>query len=129
MSHLIQPRLGGDRLDVVTDYPSSQAALARLNPDGRTAARFEVFYRGVELANGYHELGDAEEQAARFEADNCARRSAGKRPVRVDRQLLEALQAGLPDCAGVAVGLDRLLMLRLGRKDLDSVISFAFERS
>lgn len=128
MSHLIQPRFGNDRLDVVIDYPASQAALARHNPDGLTAARFEIFYRGVELANGYRELGDAEEQGARFEADNCARRSAGRKPIHVDRRLLGALQAGLPDCAGVAVGLDRLLMLSLGRSDLDEVISFSFDR-
>lgn len=128
MSHVIQPRLGGDRLDVVVEFPASQAALARHNPDGHTAARFEIFHQGVELANGSQELGDPEEQAARFEADNRARRSAGRQTVRVDQALLDALQAGLPDCVGVAVGLDRLLMLSLGRADLDSVISFSFGR-
>lgn len=128
MTHLIQPQLGSDRLLFVTDYPATQAALARVNPDGRTAARFEAFYRGVELANGYRELADADEQAARFEADNCQRRSLRRRPVRVDRHLLEALEAGLPDCCGVAVGLDRALMLRLGATDLDAVIGFSFER-
>ena len=129
MSHLIQPRLGRDTLCFVTDYPASQAALARLNADGLTAARFEVFHRGVELANGYHELVDAGEQAARFEADNCARKSKGQRPVVVDRQLLAAMDAGLPDCAGVAVGLDRVLMLRLGLDDIDKVLSFSLNRA
>ena len=94
-SHLIQPQLGSDRLCFVNNYPASQAALARLNADGLTAARFELFHRGVELANGFHELTDADEQAARFEADNCARRSSGLPPVRIDRRLLGAMQHGL----------------------------------
>ncbi len=127
-SHLIQPQLGSDRLCVVSNYPASQAALARLNADGLTAARFELFHRGVELANGFHELTDADEQAARFEADNCARRSRGLPPVRIDRRLLGAMQQGLAACAGVAVGLDRLLMLRLGRNDIDEVLSFSLQR-
>jgi lysyl-tRNA synthetase class 2 len=128
LSHLIQPTLGRDALCFVTDYPASQAALARLHPDGRTAARFELFHDGIELANGFHELTAADEQAARFEADNCRRRSRGLPPIRVDRRLLSALQHGLPDCAGVAMGLDRLLMLRLGAPDLDSVMSFSLQR-
>jgi lysyl-tRNA synthetase class 2 len=128
LSHLIQPTLGQQALCFVTDFPASQAALARLNADRRTAARFELFYRGIELANGFHELTDAEEQAARFEADNCRRRGRGLPPIRVDRRLLDALQHGLPDCAGVAIGLDRLLMLRLGAADLDSVLSFSLQR-
>lgn len=128
LSHFIQPGLGKEGLCFVVDYPASQAALARLNPDGRTAARFEVFHQGIELANGFHELVDAGEQAARFEADNCRRRSAGQRTVPVDRQLLAAMDQGLPDCAGVAVGLDRVLMLRLGEVDLDAVLGFSLER-
>jgi lysyl-tRNA synthetase class 2 len=128
MSHFIQPGLGSDRLCFVTDYPASQASLARLNPDGRTAARFEAFYQGIELANGFDELLEAGEQAARFEADNCLRRARGQRPVPVDRQLLAAMEHGLPACAGVAVGLDRVLMLRVGAPDLDAVLSFSLER-
>jgi lysyl-tRNA synthetase class 2 len=128
LSHLIQPRLGTDSLCFVTDYPASQAALARLNTDGRTAARFELFHHGIELANGFDELTDSEQQAARFESDNCARRARGDSPVRVDGRLLGAMQSGLPDCAGVAVGLDRLLMLRLGLRDLDEVLSFSLQR-
>ena len=128
MTHLIQPQLGGDRLWFVTDYPATQAGLARVNADGCTAARFEAYYQGVELANGYHELADADEQAARFEADNCVRRSRQRRPIKVDRHLLAALEAGIPDCCGVAIGLDRVLMLRLGAQDLDAVIGFSFER-
>jgi lysyl-tRNA synthetase class 2 len=128
LSHLLQPQLGHDTLAFLTGFPVSQAALARVQPDGRTAARFEAFYRGIELANGYHELGDADEQAARFEQDNCRRRSEHRAAVRVDPRLLAALQHGLPDCCGVAVGLDRALLLRLGRHDLDEVIGFSFER-
>ncbi len=128
MSHLIQPDLGRGRLCFVTDFPASQASLARLNPDGRTAARLELFMDGIELANGFHELIDADEQAQRFEADNCRRRSQGLAPIRVDRLLLGAMQHGLPDCAGVAMGLDRMLMLRLGEADIDRVLSFSLQR-
>lgn len=128
LSHLIQPQLGAEVLYFLTDYPVSQAALARANPDGKTAARFELFYRGVELANGFHELIDAGEQAARFEADNCRRRGHKQRPIRVDRRLLAAMESGLPDCAGVAVGLDRVLMLRQGLDDIDDVLAFSLQR-
>ncbi len=128
LSHLIQPQLGKDTLCFVTDYPVSQAALARTNPDGTTAARFELFHQGIELANGFHELIDAGEQAARFEADNCKRRGQRQPPVRVDRRLLAAMESGLPDCAGVAVGLDRMLMLRLGVDDIDDVLAFSLQR-
>jgi len=128
MSHLIQPKLGHDGLCFVSDYPASQAALARVNPDGRSAARMELFYQGVELANGFQELLDADEQARRFEAENCVRRSRGQRPIKVDRLLLGAMQDGLPDCSGVAVGLDRLLMLRLGENEIDRVLSFSLQR-
>ena len=128
LSYFIQPDLGRDGLCFLTDYPASQAALARLNPDGRTAARFELFLHGIELANGFHELVDGEEQAARFEADNCRRRSLGRPGVRIDGRLLGAMQHGLPDCAGVAVGLDRLLMARLGADDIDGVLSFSLQR-
>jgi lysyl-tRNA synthetase class 2 len=128
MSHLIQPHLGQGKLCFVTDYPASQAALARLNPDGRTAARFELYFSGIELANGFHELVDADEQAQRFEADNCQRRTRRLSPIRVDHLLLGAMQHGLPDCSGVAVGLDRLLMLHLGEDDIDRVLSFSLQR-
>jgi lysyl-tRNA synthetase class 2 len=129
MGAAVQPQLGRDALCFVTDYPASQAALARRNPDGRTAARFELFFRGVELANGFDELVDADEQAARFGADNHARQRRGLPVVPVDDALLDAMRSGLPDCAGVAMGLDRLLMLRLGVDDIDAVTSFALHRA
>jgi lysyl-tRNA synthetase class 2 len=128
LSHVIQPLLGRETLCCVTDYPASQAALARRNPDGRTAARFELFHQGIELANGFDELTDGAEQAARFEAENCARRAAGQKPIPVDARLLEALDHGLPNCVGVAVGLDRLLMLRCGATDIDQVLTFSLPR-
>lgn len=127
-SHCIQPQLGAGALCAVSDYPVSQAALARINDDGLTAARFEFFHRGIELANGYLELTDVDEQAARFEADNCARRASGLAPIPVDTGLIGALAHGLPDCAGVAVGLDRVLMLRLDVDDIDAVLGFSIRR-
>ncbi len=128
MSTLIEPLLGRDGLTFVTDYPASQASLARLAPDGRTAARFELYWQGMELANGFHELSDAAEQAQRFEQENCRRRSAGQAPMPVDDALLAALEHGLPDCVGVALGIDRLLMCQLGLDDIDQVLAFSLAR-
>ena len=127
MATVVEPTLGHGRLCFVHGYPASQAALARLDPqDPRLACRFELYLEGVELANGFHELADADEQRARFEADNAARRAAGQEELPLDERFLQALASGLPDCAGVALGLDRLLMLRLGASDLAQVLSFAF---
>ena len=112
----------------VYDYPASQAALARVRPGPpERAERFELFINGVELANGFHELCDAKEQRRRFEAER-ARRVALRLPVsRLDEQLLEALEYGLPNCAGVAIGVDRLLMLSLNRTRLSDVVAFPCE--
>lgn len=128
MSYLIEPQLGQDRLSFVTDYPASQASLARLNKDGRTAARFELYYKGIELANGFHELSDSAEQSQRFESENCKRRSNDQAAIRVDKHFLSALESGLPDCSGVALGLDRLLMLSLDTDDIDQVLAFSLPR-
>lgn len=125
----IEPRLGQGRLTFVYDYPASQAALARLSrSDKRVAERFELYHQGVELANGFNELCDAAEQRKRFQADNRARRSRGMQELPVDERFLCALRAGIPDCSGVALGLDRLLMLRLGLDALDDVIAFPLAR-
>lgn len=125
MSHVIGPGLGRGAPCFVYDYPASQAALARLTPGPpAVAARFELYLNGVEVANGFHELADAGEQAERFEADLRQRRRAGLECPPVDTRLLAALRAGLPDCAGVAVGLDRLLMLAAGAQSLDQVMAF-----
>jgi len=114
-------------LTFVYDYPVSQAALARLDiaPRGqRVARRFEAFIDGVELANGYWELTDAAEQRARFEADQDQRRMRGLPVNPLDEKLLEAMAAGLPDCAGVALGVDRLLMCLTGADRISKVIAF-----
>lgn len=108
----------------ITDYPADQAALARLNADGVTAARFELVVDGVELANGYWELLDPAEHRERFARDNDNRRQRELPEVEPDNAFLDALEAGLPNCAGVAVGFDRLVMLALGLEGLDQVLAF-----
>lgn len=124
LSHLIQPGLGRDRPAFVYDYPASQAALARLRGDPPVAERFELYVRGIELANGYHELDDAAEQRARFERDNAWRRGQGFPEIPPDERLLAALAHGLPPCAGVALGLDRLVMLAAGAREIGEVLAF-----
>ncbi len=129
MTHVIEPRLGSG-LVFVRDYPVSQAALARVRPGNPpVASRFETYLNGVELANGFHELSDAQEQRRRFAAD-CDRREQSQLPaVATDERLLDGLAAGLPDCAGVALGLDRLLMIACGAGSLAEVLAFSFEVS
>jgi lysyl-tRNA synthetase class 2 len=127
MTHVIEPRLDKGMV-FIRDYPASQAALARLrsgNP--AVAARFEVYLNGVEIANGFHELADADEQRRRFGLELEQRRHAGSEVVNMDENLLAALHAGLPDCAGVALGLDRLLMVACGAKSVHDVIAFPFD--
>ncbi|WP_088330102.1 elongation factor P--(R)-beta-lysine ligase [Lacimicrobium sp. SS2-24] len=122
---VVEPAIGQTTPCFIYDFPASQAALARLSDkDPRVAERFELYYKGIELANGFHELQDAKEQQRRFEQDNH-KRCLNNRPQKpVDRHLLAALQYGLPDCAGVAVGVDRLVMLALNHSRIDDVISF-----
>ncbi len=123
----IEPQIGQDAPVFVTDFPASQSALARINPhDPRTSSRFEVYYKGVELANGFHELQDAQEQRQRFEQDQAKREALGLPHIEMDTQFLQALESGLPDCAGVALGLDRLFMLALNHQDIRNVQSFCF---
>lgn len=127
LTHCIEPKLGREGLCFLYDYPASQAALARLNPDDpRVAERFELYYKGVELANGFHELADPAEQRARFEAELQARKESGMDTVPLDEYLLASLEQ-LPDCAGVALGVDRLVMLALGADSLDEVMAFTIE--
>jgi lysyl-tRNA synthetase class 2 len=129
MSTVVEPALPTEQITFVHSYPASQAALARLNPeDSRVAERFEVYLGGMELANGYRELTDPKQQRVRFEAELKERQKIGKRAVPIDERLLEALEKGLPECSGVSIGLDRLLMVQIGAKRIQEVISFAWDR-
>ncbi|WP_068469102.1 EF-P lysine aminoacylase EpmA [Candidatus Protochlamydia phocaeensis] len=127
----IEPRLGQDKLCVLAYYPASQAALARKRWHGQepVAERFEVYYKGIELANGYHELTDAVEQHQRFIEANEQRHSLGKNPLPIDGHFLKALEKGLPDCCGVAVGFDRLMMLRHPQAQIADVIAWGWDQA
>lgn len=125
---IIEPQLGKDNLCALAYYPSSQAALAqtRLHGDEAVAERFEVYYRGIELCNGYHELVDPKEQRKRFDEANQQRIEQGKEALPIDENFLSALEIGLPDCSGVAVGVDRLMMLRHHRHHIKDVLPFCW---
>jgi lysyl-tRNA synthetase class 2 len=131
MSHLIEPQLADFGLCFVYDYPASQAALSRVvERDGvDVGQRFELYLDGMELGNGYCELTDAQEQARRFSADNEKRLRSGLAQKSVDTRLLAAMQHGLPQCSGVAVGVDRLLMCLSESTDIRDVLAFDWERS
>ena len=123
ITHWIQPAFPKDRITVVYDFPASQCALAKI--EGGVAERFELFVGSYELANGYHELTDPVEQRARFENDNARRRARGQREVPIDERFLAVL-ADLPACAGVALGIERLLMVLADTDDIADVIAFPF---
>lgn len=126
MSHVVQPQLGLDAPLFLTDFPAPQAALARINPDdSRLSQRFELFIKGVEIANGFCELRDVLELEQRLEADIQTRARRGQTQVPLDKKLLAAQRQGLPPCAGVALGLDRLFMLLSGQKNIKNVMSFS----
>jgi lysyl-tRNA synthetase class 2 len=127
LTHRIQPAFPADRITVICDYPATQCALAKIRADDPPVAeRFELYVGAQELANGYHELTDAGEQRARFERDNARRRERGLVEVPIDENLLAALELGMPDCAGVALGIERLLMAMLGTDDIREVLAFPF---
>jgi elongation factor P--(R)-beta-lysine ligase len=130
MGARVGPRLGRNALTFVHSYPASQAALARLDPaDPRVAERFELYFEGVELANGFHELSCPHEQRTRFERDNAERRRRGLPVAPLDERLLAALAVGLSDCAGVALGFDRTLMLAAGAQRIEEVLAFPTARA
>ncbi len=124
----IAPAFVKEGFTFLYDYPASQASLARLDKeDPRKANRFELFYGELELANGFYELTDAEEQVRRFEDDNKIRQQRGQKIMPIDTELLAALSSGLPDCSGVAIGIDRLLMLVSGEMHIKHIIGFGDE--
>ena len=127
ISCVIAEQLPADQITFIYDYPVTQAALARIQADqqgDRVARRFECYFGSLELANGYQELTDSRQQRQRFERDNIIRQLLGKPVIAIDEYLLQALDAGLPECAGVAVGLDRLLMLLCGSENIADCLSF-----
>lgn len=126
-SHLIEPQLGHEKPIFIFDFPTSLAALAKIRfEETPVASRFEVYFKGIELANGFHELQDACEQLKRFEMDLHLRKKNLSSHVPIDKNFIDALTAGLPDCSGVALGVDRLILLALGKKSIEEVMSFSF---
>ena len=129
-SECVQPRLGLEKPTIVTHYPASQSALAKIAAsDPRTAERFELFVRGVELANGYHELLDPAELMIRNEQTEAKRRALGRPSLPVNSRLILAMQAGIPACSGCALGLDRLIMVATNANTIDEVLTFPLERA
>lgn len=130
LTHLVEPQLGRGRLTFLYDYPASQAAFARVRPGNPPLAeRFELYLDGIELANGFHELNDPVEQRRRFAHDLATRRARGLPEVPADERLLDALAHGLPECSGVALGVDRLVLCATGARALDEVLGFPLERA
>lgn len=131
MAEAIEPHLGQNNSPTfVIDFPAAQAALAKINPGPPAVAeRFELYWQGMELANGFHELCDAKEQLRRFEADNSWRIAHDLAPMPIDHCLIAALEHGMPNCAGVALGVDRLVMAALRLKNIKEVIAFPVERA
>ncbi len=127
----VEPELGRDRPEIIYHYPASQASLARVVTSDHqqlVAERFELYYRGVELANGFHELADAEEQRRRFVEVNATRVAEGRQALPIPKSLLAALKHGLPDCTGVALGFDRLAALAFNAKSIHEVMAFPDDR-
>lgn len=130
MGFVVGPRLGRENPCFICDYPASQASLARLKPGlPPVAARFELYLDGLELANGFHELSDAGEQRARFTQDLQTRRARGQIQAPLDERMLAALDAGMPDCAGVALGFDRLVAIALGATRLSDAMAFTVDNA
>ena len=131
MTHSIEPRIASWGLVFIIDFLPEQSALARLitREENTVAARFEAYYGGLELANGYWEEAQADVLSARFADDNAKRDLRGQEVISADRRLLNAMQAGFPDCSGVALGFDRLLMLTLGQSSISEVMPFGWDRA
>jgi lysyl-tRNA synthetase class 2 len=129
ITHRLQPAFPRDRITVIHDYPASQCALAKIRPgEIPLTERFELYLGPYELANGYHELNDAAEQRQRFERDNAVRRARGQREIPIDEALLKVLDT-MPDSAGVALGVERLLMCLAGTDAIADVLAFPFSQA
>lgn len=125
----VEPQIGKDKPAFVYHFPASQASLAEISTeDHRVAERFEVYFKGIELANGFRELTDSREQKQRFDQDNRKRAARGLPQQPIDTNLLDALAHGMPDCSGVALGVDRIVMLALKADSLSEVIAFPVDR-
>jgi elongation factor P--(R)-beta-lysine ligase len=129
-SHQVQPHLGHNALCMVHGYPACMSSLARINQGNPAIAdRFELFINGVELGNGYYELSDVKEQECRFDKEIALRQASNRPAVTKDERLLSALETGLPDCSGIAIGLDRLLMLLSNSATIDDVLAFSISKA
>ncbi len=129
MTHVVEPAMDPQQMLFVYDFPQSQASLAKCrHEDVSVAERFELYWGGMELANGFSELTDAAEQRKRFEQDNLKRQRLGLQPVAVDEHFLAALEQGMPACSGVAMGIDRLLMIMLQAANIDEVLTFGIDQ-
>ncbi|EGP02650.1 elongation factor P--(R)-beta-lysine ligase [Pasteurella multocida] len=129
-STVVEPNIGKENPVAVYHFPATQAALAQISSeDHRVAERFEFYYKGLELANGFHELTDVNEQLHRFEQDNVQRQKMGLPQRQIDKRLLGALQAGVSNCSGIALGVDRLLMIALGANAIHEVMAFGIENA
>lgn len=130
LTQVVEPRLASQGMVLIYDYPASQAALARVRPgEPPLAERFELYLHGMELANGFHELADPVEQRRRFDGERQRRAAADQAAPPMDERLLAALSHGLPPCAGVALGVDRLLMVASGASHIREVIAFPVDRA
>lgn len=130
LSHLIEPHLGREKPLFLYDFPPSQAALSRIRHDDEPVAeRFELYLHGTEIANGFHELSDVTEQANRFKKNQTARAANEQHIPAIDYFFIDALESGLPQCSGVAIGLDRLLMHYIQSNTIQDVITFPFDRA
>ncbi|MDG6881487.1 poxB regulator PoxA [Phocoenobacter uteri] len=127
-TEMVEPKIGQERPVAIYHFPASQAALAQMSAeDHRVAERFEFYFKGIELANGFHELQDADEQIRRFMQDNAEREKLGLPQQTLDSRFLASLKAGIPNCSGVALGVDRLLMLAMDKQHINEVISFGID--
>jgi len=130
LSHFIEPTMGIKKPLFLYDFPVSQAALSKIRNDAQPVAeRFELYMNGAEIANGFHELTDATEQKTRFEKNQLARKANNQSIPAIDHYFIDALESGLSNCAGVAIGIDRLLMQYAKTNNIQDVISFPFERA